>query len=64
MEALQLLKYGLKKNRLHFTKHLLTPEEDLTGTDPESMRDLLADQPGQDQSGGALVRKLWGDEVS
>ena len=35
MEALQLLKYAYKKERLNFTQHLLTHEDDLTGDAPE-----------------------------
>jgi hypothetical protein len=31
MEALQLLKHGYKKARLHFTEHLITDEEDMMG---------------------------------
>lgn len=44
MEALQLLKYGYKKERLTFTKHLLTAEEDLIGDSPDLVgKDTLAE---------------------
>jgi hypothetical protein len=34
MEALQILKYGLKTDRLSLTAELLTSEDDLVGVDP------------------------------
>ena len=44
MEALQILKYGLKQNRLSLTVDLLTSEEDLVGIDPAAKQaDPLAD---------------------
>lgn len=44
MEALQILKYSLKKKRLSFTEGLVTPEDSLTGLDPGVKgRDLLVE---------------------
>jgi hypothetical protein len=44
MEALQVLKFGLKSDRLSFTEHLIIPDEALAGTHPTTKdRDLLAD---------------------
>ena len=44
MEALQILKYGLKQDRLSLTVDLLTSEEDLVGIDPAAKQaDPLAD---------------------
>jgi len=38
MEALQILKYGLRNDRLSLTENLLTSEEDLVGIDPAIKR--------------------------
>src|SRR6267154_1998571 len=35
MEALQMLKYGLKKERLNFTQHFTTSQHDLPDDDPD-----------------------------
>lgn len=44
MEALQILKYGFKKERLSFTGELLTTLEDLIGVSPEIVgKDALAE---------------------
>ena len=44
MEALQLQKYGYKKEHLNFTEHLLTHEDDLTGDSLELVgKDALAE---------------------
>jgi hypothetical protein len=44
MEALQILKYGLKKKRLSFTEELVTSEDALAGLDPAIKgRDLLVE---------------------
>jgi hAT family C-terminal dimerisation region len=41
MEALQILKFGFKKERLNFTADLLTTLEDLTSVSP----DIIAKDP-------------------
>jgi hAT family protein len=44
MEALQILKFGLKKKRLSFTEDIVTPEDDLAGLNFNIKgRDLLVD---------------------
>lgn len=61
MEALQLLKYGYKQERLHFTKDLLTREEDMMGIRPELIgKDPLAER--LEGEGGASVGDVfnWG----
>ena len=61
MEALQLLKYGYKKERLHFTAHLLTAEEEMIGTSPDLIgKDSLAERLLKDGQRGAASIK--GDE--
>ena len=40
MEALQVLKFALKKERLNFTSHLHLPEEPLAAYDAESSKSL------------------------
>lgn len=43
MEALQMLKFALKRSHLNFTEHWLTPESMLQEQESELGRDLLAD---------------------
>ena len=44
IEALQILKYSLKRKRLCFTEGLVTPEDALSGFDPAIKgRDLLVE---------------------
>ena len=44
MEALQILKFGLKKKRLSFTEELVTSEDALAGLDPAIKgQDLLVE---------------------
>jgi hypothetical protein len=53
MEALQMLKFHLKKDRLNFTQNWVTPETDMTEDDPDGdlLHDLLQGnfQDGLDQ---------------
>lgn len=42
MEALQMLKFSLKRDALNFTGHLATSEADMLD-DVDDVRDLLAD---------------------
>jgi len=42
MEALQILKFALKKERLNFTSHLLVDEKDLLISKDETATDPLA----------------------
>ena len=53
MEALQMLKFHLKKDRLNFTQNWLTPEKHMTEDDPDEdlLRHLLQGnfQDGLDQ---------------
>jgi len=41
MEALQMLKFYLKKERLNFTESWVTSESQMTEDDPDQGRDLL-----------------------
>jgi len=42
-EALQILKFGIKRDRLSFTTDIITPEESMIGSHPAfKNRDLLA----------------------
>ena len=44
MEALQMLKFGLRTELFDFTSHLLTPEDDLTlgmGSAPDFLAELM-----------------------
>ena len=66
MEALQLLKYGYKKERLHFTEHLITTEEDMMGPGPGSIgTDFLAKWLRLKGESGTSVKELfnWGDNI-
>ena len=65
MESLQLLKYGYKKERLNFTEHLLTSEEDMIGPGPEQIgRDALTERLSL-KEGGASTKELFnlGDDI-
>jgi hypothetical protein len=48
MEALQMMKFALKRSRLDFTKDWATPESHLLEQEPEIGEDLLADLLGYD----------------
>ena len=48
MEALQMMKFTLKRSCLNFTKDWATPESDLLEQEPEIGEDLLADLLGHD----------------
>jgi len=50
MEALQMLKFALKQERLNFTKNWMTPESALQDPEPEMGKDLLADLLTDDNS--------------
>jgi hypothetical protein len=43
MEALQILKFALKKSRLDFTAHLELPEHSMIGEGPDSSTNTLTD---------------------
>jgi hypothetical protein len=65
MEALQILKFGLKKERLNFTGDLLTTHEDLTGVSPELVgKDPLVERLKKGpKADGAHGLFNWVDEV-
>ena len=49
MEALQVLKFALKKSRLNFTAHLQLPEHSMSGDGPSptnSLTEMLKMNPG------------------
>lgn len=67
MEALQILKFGYKKERLNFAGDLLTTLEDLTGDSPELVGKYpLAERlkKGKAVDDGANAQGLfnWDDE--
>ena len=59
MEALQMLKYHFKKERLNFTECLLTSENELIEDEPEEdlLRKLLQEdyQTGMDQAMKSII---------
>jgi hypothetical protein len=67
MEALQLLKFGYKKDRLNFTGDLLADREDLTGESPELVgRDPLAERlkKGKARADDDDQEKfIWDDDI-
>lgn len=63
MEALQMLKYRFKKDRLNFMEHWLLSEKDLTEDDPEEdiLPKLLDDdyQDAMDQAMRSIADYEW-----
>lgn len=65
MEALQILKFGFKKERLNFTGDLLTTVEDLTGDSPELVgKDPLAERLEKRASVRRPGRELEADDAN
>jgi len=62
MEALQMVKFSLKNDRLNFTEGLITPERDMTDNVPEV--DLLQVLSGEDLAAGmdAVMATLGQDD--
>jgi hypothetical protein len=62
MEALQMLKYAQKKNWLHFTEGLITPESDMLVPADDDV-DLLAQVVLEwDRGIDAIIAALGDDE--
>lgn len=45
MEALQVLKFALKKSRLNFTAHLQLPDPPMPGDGPDALSEMLKMNP-------------------
>jgi hypothetical protein len=64
MEALQLLKFGLKKDRLNFTSSWITPESEMTDTTAERddlLAELLRDDSNMEDAVDKIMRVLESD---
>lgn len=59
MEALQLLKYAYKKERLNFTADLLTAEEDLMGSLESAQEDELSEQLLKSRASSSVNESLF-----
>jgi hypothetical protein len=66
MEALQMLKFHLKKERLNFTESWVTPESQMTEDDPDEGRDLLdnlLEDVGVQDTLDGIIRSIEVDEA-
>ena len=66
MEALQMLKFYLKKERLNFTESWVTSESQMTEDDPDQGRDLLDNllkDVGVQDTVDSIMRSIEVDEA-